>query len=490
MIEAKSLLRGVIDFGDSLVTDEQFAVNYKRLASSRYKFYNPDEASIWTIASGSWRQFGQQPNFQVLRHYFEGNNETTTVEKLLDIQAVPPLVRTHYEAALAQLVEAQTRDTFNTLIQDTAEIAGSRTGVAKGKGPNKVVYQGRADALRYLNKLGYDLIAEEDGAQSAFDLTTPEETQAEAIAYDIAKTGGGTYGKFTGLEQIDKVCRGIKPGELWVHAGFAGQLKTTFATNWAYNTVTRYRGNVLYVSLEMTGEHLRKLVSVMHTTNGAFRAEGYRALDYRKVRDGELDTPEDEAFFNKALKDFAENPEYHRFHVWVPKEAVTIRDIRAYAEQLSRTHAIDLIIIDHAGLVKPAVVDTNFTVRMNSIFREAKELALFFNRGNKVPVILLHQVNREGLKAAQKSNGALELTALSYANEAERSADVVTTTYLSPELRLAGLAKVSCLKNRDNDLFPTFDVGVEWGSRRLVHRELGEHPDISVVSDDVLNAVI
>src|SRR5690606_6794936 len=83
------------------------------------------------------------------------------------------------------------------------------------------------------------------------------------------------WGKFTGLNEIDKVCKGIKKGELWIHAAFTGELKTTLALNWAYNLITRYRTNVFYVSLEMPYEQVRRIMYCIHSTHPRWREMGY-----------------------------------------------------------------------------------------------------------------------------------------------------------------------------------------------------------------------
>jgi len=59
------------------------------------------------------------------------------------------------------------------------------------------------------------------------------------------------------------------------------------------------------------------------------------------------------------------------------------------------------------------------------------------------------------------------LTHLSYANEAERSSDVVTAAWVDTELMESNLVKFQCLKSRDNAPFEDFYSGVLWPSRRI-----------------------
>jgi hypothetical protein len=79
----------------------------------------------------------------------------------------------------------------------------------------------------------------------------------------------------------------------------------------------------------------------------------------------------------------------------------------------------------------------------------------------------LFQINREGYKNAEKNGGSYNLTHLSYANEAERSSDIVTAGWIDSELAKRGLVKVQCLKSRDDEPFSDFYAGIVWDCRRL-----------------------
>lgn len=455
----KRLLRGVIDFGDNKISVENLNVNYNRLSKSGFEWHNPDERKLWGFVKGYVQNYHEAPSGAVIVDYFERLNEVTVVEKLADVKAVEVYVRTHYATLLEQLVEDQTQNQVRKLLQEVEEI------VTKGHVVNKEVLKGVKAGLLYFNQKIYEAIPPDTNALIEGDIT--QDTDALWQAFQEAKINkGNVYGKFTGIDKIDVTCHGIKPGELWVHAAAPGQLKTTFSLNWCYNLVTRYRSNVLYVSLEMKYEHLRRMVGVMHTTNGKFRAQGYKSLDYRKVRDGELDSPEDEAFYRIALKDFGENKEYHRFKVWAPDHDVTIGDIRVYAELLQKSMDIGLIVIDHGGLVKSSKPNKDYTVELNAVMREAKKLALHFNGGAGIPVLMLFQINRQGLDAVEKKRGTPDegkytFSALSYANECLVKGTPVKTDrgYVSIE-QVTTRDKVWSRKGW-KDVLDTFEQGVK-----------------------------
>jgi hypothetical protein len=70
---------------------------------------------------------------------------------------------------------------------------------------------------------------------------------------------------------------------------------------------------------------------------------------------------------------------------------------------------------------------------------------------HKFSGLLAHQINREGMKAADKQ-GHLDLTMMAESSEVERTADWVFGLYRSNEDRLAQIAKFQTLASRREDL--------------------------------------
>jgi hypothetical protein len=95
-------------------------------------------------------------------------------------------------------------------------------------------------------------------------------------------------------------------------------------------------------------------------------------------------------------------------------------------------------------------------VNLNNRIKELKQFALHFNGGEGIRLVSAYQANREGKKHADKNDGVYRLDALSYANEAERSADVILYAYLNDELRTNKEVKLGCLKNRTKAPFKQF----------------------------------
>lgn len=205
-------------------------------------------------------------------------------------------------------------------------------------------------------------------------------------------------------------------------------------------------------------------------------------MDYRKIRDGEL-TDAEEDFYEMVLKDFNNCPDYARFEIWAPDRDVDINDIRVHAEILHKQLEIGFIVLDHGALMESRKKHRDYTIELNAVLRDAKKLALHFDNGAGVPILMLFQLNRQGKDDADKNEGRYKMKALSYANEAERSADVVTTTYLNDEHRANGTTVVCCLKNRDNPFFVPFLAAVDFRCRRLFNHE-STIPGFSVSEDE------
>jgi len=334
-----------------------------------------------------------------------------------------------------------------------------------GRGVTSSDWRGVKDGLIYVTRELQELIPTESNDKTQGNIR--EDTEAGYEEYEEAKFNKDkVWGCFSGINEIDKVCHGHKKGELWIHAGYAGELKTSLALTWAYNLCTRYRRNVLYISLEMPYRQVRKIVHNMHTSNLKWRSEGLDPLDYRKVRDGEL-TEDQEKFLKRSLDDFDSNPDYTRFEVWAPDHDVTVADIKMYAELMHKQMEIGLVVIDHGELVEATKKHSSYTIEKNGVIRDCKKLALHFNGGEGLPVLLLYQINRDGKDYADKNEGKYKLRSLSYANEAERSADVITTTYLNEEHRELGTTLICNLKNRDNPIIAPFTASVDFSCRRI-----------------------
>jgi replicative DNA helicase len=267
---------------------------------------------------------------------------------------------------------------------------------------------------------------------------------------------------------------------------------TTFGNNWCYNAVTRFKKNVVYVSFEMTREQLRRSIITIHTANARFAQQGFKALDYRFIRDGLLTKEEKDFYLNHVIADFESNPTYTHYEVITPDRDWTMDDVRIQLEQLHKEFEVGLVVLDHGQWIEARRSRKNkdYTIELNSVVNDSKRLALTFDHNNGIPVVMLFQINRQGKDIADKNEGVYKISALTYSNACEKSADVITATYLNKELRAAGLTKFSCLKNRDNPPFEPFEAHINFMCRKIMSAKRLEPQGFSVTShDDYLGAI-
>jgi replicative DNA helicase len=471
----KRLLRSTIDIGGTIVQDNLIK-NFQRLVQSQIDWQRPDDQRIYDYVLRYFQNRLEMPSIQTLRDYFKrlgDNGDLEVEERLKDIEAAPLYIQTGYAHLLQTLQEDQNTVKAVALLTETRDIITKGLDIVEPGTREKIRRKGVREGLVHFTSKAHELIIPEYNAKTAGDMRL--DGQAVWNEYVEAKNNKEkAWGKFTGLNCIDKVCHGIKRGELWIHAAFAGQLKTTFALNWSYNLVTRFKTNVLYFSLEMPYEQIRRQVMTIHSANGKFKAMGYKPLDYRKIRDGEL-TPEEEAFYQIVIEDWTTNPEYCSFEIRSPDHDMSIDDVRLEAELVHKQTEIGLLVLDHGQLLearKKHRRSNDYVNELNSIVRDTKKLALHFNHGEKLAVLMLFQINRQGHEEAIKNKGKYKSTAIAYANEVEKSADYITTTFLDDDHRRNGSTYFTNLKNRENAIIEPFYAAVDFSSRRMSNQDM------------------
>lgn len=482
----KRLLKGIIDFG--AITPEALAENYQRLLGSKLLWTTPSDEKIFTFVTDFFQSELELPNVKVLMDYFSRDHDVETLERLKDVAEAQVFESVNYKYILGTILEEQRRLQLSTLLKTVQEV--STKGITlKEPGQKTKRLEGVKDAISYFQTKSVDLQQQDVNARTRGELRIAALEAKEDYLFAEANPNLA-WGAATGLAQIDDYCRGLKRGELWTHAAFTGELKSTFAINWCYHLVTRYRRNVFYASLEMPFKQLRNQLTTLHTSHMKWLVQGRKPLDYRSVRDGLLSKEEKEFYF-EALDDLYNNPEYCRFEIWCPDHDVDVAEIKMEVEIMHKQMDVGFMVVDHGGLARGDVDKRRggTTEELNSVMRDLKKLALHFNAGEGLPILGLFQINRQGKDEATKNNGRYKISALSYSNEAERSSDVISTTYLDDDLRANGRTIFGNLKNRDNPLFQTFEAGIDFSCRRIYSVDSSESSDSAEEINNLLNAV-
>lgn len=457
----KRLLRSVIDI-NATISPENLVLNFQKLLGAQIEWTRPDDDRLYKFILGFFQGQLDLPSIATVQDYFTRLDDVEVVERIKVIEAAQWYIRTNFSHLLTTILEEQNKAKAIELLKQAHEI------IARGLEVEGERKTGVRDGLMHFAQRANDLIVPDFNARIRGDIR--DDGQAMIDEYILAEVNKDkVWGRFSGIEDIDKVCKGAKKGELWVHAAYPGELKTSLAANWCYNLMTHYRTNVVYISLEMPYEQVRRNIFTIHAANSKWIEQGYKPLDYRKIRDGEL-SPEEKAFyFEKVIPDFTNNPNYCHFEVVTPDKEMTMSDIRMEVELLHKQFEVGFVVIDHGQWVEARKTkkSKDYVIELNSVVRDAKRFALHFNHREGIPVLLLWQINRDGKSDADKNDGVYTAKALTYANEVEKTADVITTTYLNQQLRDAGATKFCNIKNRDNPIFPAFTAHVDFVSRRI-----------------------
>jgi replicative DNA helicase len=465
------IFRSIIQVGAQPET-EDCNNNWQRLQDYVLERESEDDEKIFKYVKMFYDQMSAPPDYTLVKEFFEKEDDTSVVSRLEEIRAVQFYIRTNFIAIARSIQDRQQVKNFVLLMRDASAIAEHGRNLEKPIAGKKTL-KGVPDAM--------SLIAEK---MPQFSRVEAGE-RLEGVVHDdagevieeyetLVKSGQFNDRNLLGLEPVDMACKGHRKGEIWFHCAAPGHLKTSLALNYAYNNTVVYKKNILYVILEMPYSQLRKQLYAIHSSHGKFVTEwnkddNYVGINYQKIRDGEL-TPKEFERFKIVANDFQKSTE-GRLYIWRPADDVNIDDIRRKAEGFHYRFGCDGIIIDHLGLVTPKRRNQNYVVEVNQIVRDTRMLALNFARGHSVPILALFQINRQGQAKADKNGGIYDNTAISYANEVEKSADKITYTYLNPELRNKGLFLVGCLKNRDDPLFEPILGKIIWPTKRMRHLE-------------------
>ncbi len=463
----KRLLRSIIDVKGS-ISQENLVKNFTKLMNSKIDWGRSDDTKVYNFVYQFFQGQLEMPSIATVKDYFERVDDIEVTERLKDIEAADFHFRTNFSYLLTTILEEQNRVKAQVLLKEAHDI------ITRGLEVDGELKKGIRDGLTHFTSRANELITPNFNAKFRGDIRQDAEDMRKEYL-QAESDAGKVWGRFTGIEEIDRACRGAKRGELWVHGAFPGELKTTFAANWCYNLITQFKTNVLYLSLEMPYEQIRRNIYTVHAANAKWVAQGIRGpeyvgLDYRAIRDGQL-SPEDKAFYlDHVIPDFNTNPHYCHFEVMNPEKEMTMTDIRMEAELLHKQEEIGFVVIDHGQWVEARKGKKNkeYTIELNSVVRDAKQFAMRFNNNEGIPVLLLWQINRDGKEEADKNDGEYKLKAFTYANEVEKTADVVTTTYLNKTHREQLTTRLSNPKNRDNPPFLPFDAHVNLTTRRMV----------------------
>lgn len=474
--------------------------NLIRLKESGLGFEIKEDIIIWTYIEQFAQAHHHVPDLTTIQSHFQRKREDGVVNRLHALSAIPSKAQGDFESYLQEKAEDRRQRVWQEALKEAQAITTTGLEISEGKGKTRLL-QGPAASARYLTDKAHSILSPTFTSHLTGEVTGDAESfrnEYERIETDPL----AGIGQFTGIRQMDEALSGAKKNELWVHAAFTGGMKSTFALNWMYNQAVGYKHDSLIFSLEMPYIQCRRIFYSIHSFHRKFRPVRYAlglqkhpeddvGLDYIKIRDAKLAPNEKTFLLDYVVPDFADpNNKYGKIHIEAvdpDKSDFNVNDLRQKAEILYSKSPFSSLFVDHMGLMNSRGKYQNTTERLNEVLRDLKRLSMSFNRGQGMAIVGLFQISREGFKAAEKAaekdqalytKGPYNLTMLSYANEAERSADIVTASYVNDELRAKNRVLFQNLKSRDQGMFKPFVSRVEWPCRRILTCD--EMPTISL----------
>ena len=213
-------------------------------------------------------------------------------------------------------------------------------------------------------------------------------------------------GLSTGFADIDRMTRGLQPGDLVILAARPSMGKTALALNIAENAALfgGQRHPVAVFSLEMSADALvRRMICCRARVSAHALGRGFLSSELR----GQL---------SKAVEQLLAAP------IVVDDTAgLEVSELRSRARQIARKHATELIVVDYLQLLhcKEAAREG----RQNEVARISSELKVMAKELH-VPVLCLSQLSRAPESRDTKS-GVPKLSDLRDSGAIEQDADVV-----------------------------------------------------------------
>ena len=260
-----------------------------------------------------------------------------------------------------------------------------------------------------------------------------------------------TVGVTLGLREVDHHLRMVRPGEL---CGLAGPPKMgkSYELDWAALQHWLNGGTSVLYTLENSVEETLDRIAVMALRLGN---EGWSR--------GTANV-EEIAQVERWIEENAQRPN----GFWVIQPEPGKRTVE-YMVRLAKSLG-DAIFIDQLSFVE-VPESAQRRPRDQQVREILHELKALISSGQRIPCIIAVQINREGVKAAQKT-GYLEMYHLAESSEIERTCDFVLGLWQSEGLRQAGTAYLQMLAARRVPLINWELIWAPWSGTVAVRSQI------------------
>lgn len=347
------------------------------------------------------------------RQRMSPEDQVKTHEVYLRLQDVH-ISKGKFRYLLTRWQREQEEGTFVKILEDAYTVwkTGKKVGRTEVQG-YRAARQFLEDGLFHLDQdTGQTLTPEGDIREQALEVVTEYHERKEAPESFV--------GIKSGLDVIDDLTNGAQPGELWIYGGYTEVGKSFMSINSAHHACTEQGKNVVLVSTEVVHNQYRRRMALRHARNTKFNLpHGIDADDYKRAKL----TPEEEKSFQAAMQDLNENPNYgHMYLIQLPKGAGLswVANKLNFLNAMWPVHALYLDSLNQ--LPNPRGGMDNQRSFFNQLVREAKQLAVNFDRGRGIPIFSPWHANRRSWEKAL-IDGKYTLASWQECDELERSAD-------------------------------------------------------------------
>lgn len=245
-------------------------------------------------------------------------------------------------------------------------------------------------------------------------------------AYE-ARVGAGFGGMSMGMEAVDEQTHGIHPGELAVMAAGPKTGKSYFLAMAAYREWERGRIPILFTlenDVPMTLDRIACLTV---------------QVDPERWQRGECGPEEVE-----AIRSQIDHIEQADRPFWIIQPDADRRSMQHFARE-ALLRGADSLFIDQLTFVDAPNPRDPRHLQIRAMMHDLKEMISTGVR--RLPCLLAHQINREGVEAARKI-GRLYMEHMAEGSEVERTADFVFGLFQTHENRNTARAQLQMLAAR------------------------------------------
>lgn len=263
-----------------------------------------------------------------------------------------------------------------------------------------------------------DAIVTENAATRMREMTLADAAhEARCFAEDV-KAGRTTPGVPYGIPSLDRITKGIAPGQLVILAGRPGMGKSTVALHFA-STAARADAGVGYFSLEMDPREIaQRAMSAMIYDRG-------RRLPYQAIAAATELSDTDMLALDDAERSFARLPLLIDGTPGITVSQIAARTRRLRTKMEGRGTTLGLIVVDHLGLVRSSDrYRGNRVQEISEITGAMKTLA----REMGVGILLCSQLNR-AVESRPIEQRRPTLSDLRDSGSIEQDADVVMSLF-------------------------------------------------------------